>query len=60
MNVLETVARILASLPPEAVNGFGSMLSAILSGKPDKAAQHARVTAAAVAAAKIVEARRGK
>ena len=60
MNVLETVANILAKLPPEAVKGFVDMLGAILGGKPDKAVRLARLTAETVAARELVKRRFAK
>lgn len=49
MGALETVAGILAKLPPEAVKGFVGMLNAIFSGRPDKAERLARLTAETIA-----------
>ena len=60
MNALETVANILAKLPPEAVKAFIDMLGAILSGKPDKAEKLARLTASTLAAKELVKRRFAK
>jgi hypothetical protein len=60
MGALETVANILAKLPPEAVKGFIDMLGAILSGKPDKAERLARLTAGTIAAKEVVKRRFAK
>jgi hypothetical protein len=60
MGALETVAQILAKLPPEAVKGFIDMLGAIFAGKPDKAELLARNAANAIAAREIVKRRFAK
>lgn len=60
MNALETVANILAKLPPEAVKGFVDMLGAIFAGKPDKAERLARLTAETLAAKELVKRRFAK
>ena len=60
MGALETVANILAKLPPEAVKGFIDMLGAILGGKPDKATRLAKLTAETIAAKEIVKRRFAK
>jgi hypothetical protein len=57
MGILETVANILATLPPDAVGEFAEMLGAIISGKPDKAERLARLTAETVAAKAAVKKR---
>jgi len=60
MAILETVANILAKLPPEAVKGFADMLGAIFSGKPDKAERLARLAAETIAARELVKKRFAK
>ena len=59
MKALETVATILAKLPPEAVKGFVDLLNALLAGRPDKAERLARLTAETLAAKEIVKRRFG-
>jgi hypothetical protein len=60
MGALETVANILAKLPPSAVKGFLDMLGAILGGRPDKAERLARLTAETLAAKEVVRRRFAK
>ncbi len=60
MGALETVAGILAKLPPDAVKGFIDMLGAIIGGKPDKAERLARLTAETIAAKEVVKRRFAK
>jgi hypothetical protein len=47
--ILGTVMGIVAKLPVEAVKGFADMLSAVLQGKPDKAAQLAKLVSETIA-----------
>lgn len=47
--ILNNVMGIVAALPPDAISAFANMLSAILSGKPDKAERLARLTAETLA-----------
>lgn len=49
VKVLETVATILAKLPPDIVSEFASLLGDLLAGRADKAAQRARIVAQTLA-----------
>lgn len=49
MKVLETVANILAKLPPGVVDQFAALLRDLLAGKPDAAARRARIVAETLA-----------
>jgi hypothetical protein len=49
VKILETVATILAKLPPGIVEEFGRLLGDLLAGRADKAAQRARIVAETLA-----------
>ena len=49
MKILETVAMILGKLPANAVSEFANLLSDLLAGRADKAAQRARIVAQTLA-----------
>lgn len=49
MKILETVATILAKLPPAVVAEFANLLGDLLAGRAEKAAQRARIVAQTLA-----------
>jgi hypothetical protein len=56
MSLLDTVLKIVAALPSDAVTGFGKALAAILRGDSEGAAKHARATAETIAAKQAIRA----
>lgn len=56
MSIGSDVLTFLAKLPPEAVNGVGRMLKAVLAGDAAAAQREARVAAETVAAKQAIRA----
>ena len=49
MKILETVAQILGKLPASAVKEFANLLSDLLAGRAEEAAERARIVAQTLA-----------